>query len=55
MEDRFNHGGTRYLDKDGRELTEQEYLKRQNAGAEPAESDDSEAVAPAETKKRGEK
>jgi len=27
MEDKFNTGEARYLDKDGKELTEQEYLK----------------------------
>ena len=27
MEDNVNDGGTRYLDKDGKELTKQEYAK----------------------------
>lgn len=30
MEDRHNTGGTCWLDKDGKELTEQEYMKLQN-------------------------
>ena len=37
MEDRFNAGGTRYLDPSGREITEEEYLrgmkKKANAGS----------------------
>jgi len=36
MKDNVNDGGTHYLDKDGKELTEQEYTKltkkAQNAG-----------------------
>lgn len=38
MKDNVNDGGTRYQDKDGKELTEQEYTKllkkAQNAGAD---------------------
>lgn len=45
MKDNVNDGGTRYLDKDGKELTEQEYTmlskKAQNAGADTRPSPDS--------------
>ncbi len=36
MEDRCNTGGTRWLDKDGNEITEKEYMKLQNKTRNPA-------------------